>query len=289
MVAGIGALALATVGLLLDPRIIGGEQAWAKPAKFAFSITLYLATLRWMLAAVHGHRRPTTAIAAVVSAAFALEMLWIVAQVLRGTTSHFDAATPLDAAAFDAAGGVVSFIFMATVVVAVLALRTRGLDAGVAAGIRWGLAVCCLGMAEAVTMLFNGFTATTIGGHTVGAPDGGPGLPFTGWSLLHGDLRIGHFLGLHAMQALPLLALLLVRCTPLDQRTRRDLVRVAGLGWATLVVLVWWQAERGQALLRPDPVMLAAAAALALTAGAATALVLGRRGDVGTGEARSSR
>ena len=41
------ALAIAAVGLIVDPRLITGAPAWLKPAKFALSIAIYVFTLAW--------------------------------------------------------------------------------------------------------------------------------------------------------------------------------------------------------------------------------------------------
>ena len=85
----------------------------------------------------------------------------------------------------------------------------------------------------------------------MGAPDGGPGPSGTGWSTEHGDLRIPHFIGLHALQALPLIAFVMRRFR-LNIDTRVRLTLIAAGSYFTLVVLLLIQGLRGQPILRPD-------------------------------------
>jgi hypothetical protein len=113
------------------------------------------------------------------------------------------------------------------------------------------------------------------GAHTVGGPDGGPGLPGTGWSREHGDVRVPHFVGLHAMQALALLAIGIRRRS--RPAAAAALVRVAGASYGALFAILLWQALGGESIAAPSPVTLGVLAVwIAVTAAAAWA-VTGRR------------
>jgi hypothetical protein len=95
-------------------------------------------------------------------------------------------------------------------------------------------------------------------------PDGGPGLPLLGWSTVGGDLRIGHFLGLHAMQVLPLLGFALTRPWAARRWSRDRRVQFVWLGGAAylgLTATATWQALRGQSIVAPDGLTLVVAAA----------------------------
>lgn len=289
------ALAVVCVGgLVLDPRLLGGQPIWVKPLKFSISFVLYAATLAWMISLITAPRTRRWARrgGAVVAAAGTIEMLAIVGQVLRGRASHFNVATPLDTAVWATMGTTIVVLWIATAGIGVLLLRERSLGLDTAWSVRLGLAVTLLGMATA--FLMTGATdaqvaaarATgsmpTAGAHAVGVPDGGPGLPLLGWSTTGGDLRIAHFVGLHALQGLPLLALALLalaRRVPAlrDVRVRARLVGVAGAAWAGLTMLLAWQALRGQPLLAPDALTLGAAAALGVTTLAAVRWAFGPR------------
>lgn len=248
------------VGLWLDPRTVLGAPVWLKPAKFSASIALYGLTLSWILSLLSQHRRTRRFVSWSSAFVLVLELGIISVQAGRGTTSHFNAATPLDRVLYLVMGVAIVSQTLISVLVLVALWRERLGDAP----LRWALR---LGMALTIAGAFLGGVMTrptqaqlaelrsgqvsVIGGHTVGAPDGGPGLPGTGWSREHGDLRVAHFLGLHALQLLPLLALGLRR-TRRTEAQRVRLVQVAAGSHAGLVALLLWQALRGQSLLSPD-------------------------------------
>ncbi|MEV0940825.1 hypothetical protein AB0I90_10695 [Micromonospora wenchangensis] len=275
---------VAAVGVAADPRVLTGVPIWLKPFKFSVSFALYAATLTWMLAQLPRRSRIGEWAASVVVATSLIEMVVIVGQVLRGTTSHYNETSPLNAALWQVMGAAVMLLFVAHVVVAVTLLVRRAGDRTTRWAMGFGLGLSALGMLVAVPMTQPGQTPADAegitGAHSVGVPDGGPGLPILGWSTTGGDLRIGHFVGLHALQALPVLAFLLRRYLGgwLDERDRVRLLAVAGTGYGVLTLLLTWQALRGQPLLRPDLTTLAALAALvAATVLAVTAVVASRR------------
>ncbi len=280
-------LAATVAGLLLDPRVISGQPAWLKPAKFALSSAMYTFTLAWLLGFVRGHRRLVGLVSWVIALGFTLEMVVIIGQVIRGTTSHFNLSTPLDGALFSLMGSMIVVIWVMTLLAAVLLLRQRLPDAALAWALRLGLVVVLVGAAEGFIMtslpspsqraaLQAGQRPTSFGAHSVGVDDGGRGLPVTGWSLEGGDLRIGHFVGLHAMQVLPLVGLWLSRrFRRLGQGHRTALVATAALGYLGLVALLTWQALRGQPLVYPDMLTLAALVGLVGGVALAAAAIIG--------------
>ncbi|NJC12646.1 hypothetical protein F4558_002472 [Micromonospora profundi] len=282
LVASMAALAVVcAVGIVVDSRVLTGSPIWLKPFKFAVSFVLYGTTLAWMLSLLPRRIRVAERAATVIVAMAVIETALIVVQVARGTTSHFNGTTPLNGIIFAAMGASIMVLFVAHVIIGIVVLIRRIPDRVAATAISWGLGLSLLGMLVAVPMTLSvqdpGIEGIS-GAHSVGVPDGGAGLPLVGWSTTGGDLRIGHFVGLHALQALPILAILLSRFLGrrLDERTRARLLVVAGAAYGVLTLLLTWQALRGQPLLRPDALTLAAVAALVVATATAAGRVLAR-------------
>ena len=240
MVAGFaGALALASV----DTRTILGINPWIKPMKFFASITIFLWTMAWFMPeADPRHARRLRVIRWTIVTSMVGEIVLISLQSARGTTSHFNIRTGFDAVVFQTMG---ALILVNTIAVAAFlrSLRTErpAPRAGYWRGLRLGLVVFVIGSLEGFVMVANL-------AHSVPGPDGGPGLPFVNWSTTGGDLRVAHFLALHAMQLLPLAGYVLDRTWPVGATARARVVSAMALAWAGVVAAVLWQAASGRPL-----------------------------------------
>ncbi len=278
--AAMAATALVSaVGLVVDDRVLVGAPIWAKPFKFAVSFLAYGLSLAWTLSLLPRGRRTGRWAGTVVALTGLVEMVIITGQAIRGRRSHFNYETAFDTALYDVMAVTVVVLWLATLALAVLLLRADIADRASAWAVRCGIVLALAGaavgflMAQPAPGQHRG-SSDVVGAHSVGVPDGGPSMPLTGWSTTGGDLRVPHFLGMHALQLLPLLVVALSALAPrfprlADGLVRRRLVLLAAAGYAAAFALVLQQALRGQPLIHPDGTTLGAAGLLlaALAAG----------------------
>jgi hypothetical protein len=269
------------VGLLVDHRLITGAPAWLKPAKFAISVAVYSFTFVWLLRFVKNRPRLARLAANVTVVSFIAEMTVILTQAARGSTSHFNMTTPLNAFLWITMGGFIVVVWMMNLLLAFLLILQDIPDRIFAWSLRLGLLISLVGMAAAFLMvrptpgqmaaISAGHGLHIVGAHSVGVADGGPGLPFVGWSTVGGDLRVPHFFGIHAMQVLPFFGWLIAQRRKVSARFKEShqlaLVWTVGSAYLGIVLLLVWQALRGQSVIHPDAQTLMVFGALASLTG----------------------
>ncbi len=272
--------AFAALGLLLDGRLIAGSPAWLKPFKFAVSSSAYCLTLAWIVAGLMEPSRPLRRAGTVVAAILLLEVGIVALQAARGTTSHFNVATPVDRTLFAIMGVSIAILLGASITIAIYLWRATFADRAWGLAVQLGMTVTVLGSttgglmlrptAEQLAAAAGKGAMPIVGSHTVGPADGAAGMPLTGWSRTRGDLRVPHFVGLHALQAIPILAWLVGR-TLQSRSTRRrvGLVVVIATSYTALIGLLAAQALAGRPVTQLDAPSLGALLAWAgLTLGA---------------------
>ena len=280
------AFAVSVVAMGLDHREILGAPRWLKPAKFGISTAIYAFTLAWIFTWLPERRRLKAVVGWIVSVVIVLEVVLIDVQAARGVTSHFNVGTPFDAAVFGIMGTAILIAWLASIALTVALFRYRFADEAFGWALRIGMLITVLGQAtggimttptQAQLAAARTTAMTVSGAHTVGAPDGGAGLPITGWSREHGDLRVGHFVGIHAVQLLPALAWLI---GPLGSavRRRRAVLLLASAYFALFGILLA-QALMGQPLLAPQGPIAIAFVAWAILSIAGVSFAVGSRGS----------
>ncbi len=208
----------------MDPTEINSEPRWIKPIKFFLSIAVYNLNLEWLYRVFRSDDNVVQLNRArrVIGIGLLIEGVLIVTQAARGVQSHFNVATPLDAAIFSVMGTTISIVVLAALYSGYLIWKARRLAPPVI-GEATVLAILIMTVAS-----FQGFSMTDptpqqmmavqsgepfllSGSHFVGDEPAADHrtLPLVGWSLDIGDLRIPHFIGLHAIQFFLVLAFLL--------------------------------------------------------------------------------
>ncbi|MBD1364330.1 hypothetical protein IDJ77_10965 [Mucilaginibacter sp. ZT4R22] len=195
-------LVLLVLVMQFDHRQVMGINLWIKPAKFAISIAIYCLTWPLLLPYLPFEQLKKR-FANFTAFAMSFEMVAIATQAARGQQSHYNNTSTYNALVFALMGIIIVSQTLFALYIGIKFFKVKPLQITPALlwGIRLGIIMAC------VFALEGGLMASRLA-HTVGAADGGPGLPLFNWSRIAGDLRIAHFVGLHALQIIPLFVVL---------------------------------------------------------------------------------
>ncbi|WP_018617731.1 hypothetical protein [Spirosoma luteum] len=212
-----------------------GINAFIKPAKFFISVGIFCWTIGWYMSLLSRRKRVLVYSWAVV-VIMTFELVIVTGQATLGKLSHFNISSALDRVLFSLMGIGITVFTVWTAYIGFLFFRIK--PVGIAPTYLWGIR---LGILLFVIFAFEGFMMASRLRHTVGAPDGGPGLPVVNWSTRNGDLRVAHFFGMHSLQLLPLFGYYLARRTS-------QVILVAAI-YFLLVMTLLFQALAGTPLL----------------------------------------
>lgn len=214
---------------------VNNINAYIKPLKFFISIAIFCFTVGWIFYHLQMPRkiRAYNIMAVLV---FTYESFVITWQAANGRLSHFNNTTPLYSILFGLMGAAIVLLTLWTGYFGYLFFKKK--DLTIPRPYLWGIR---LGILCFVVFALEGGVMARMLQHTVGAEDGGKGLPLVNWSRDHGDLRIAHFLGMHSLQIFPLFGYFIAKSS--------RAVKIFALVYAGLISAVLIQALMGMPLL----------------------------------------
>ena len=261
---------------ILDSRQLLGVSVWEKPIKFYISVAIFSFTYSWLSSFLTRGGRWVRLTGLVIAVSLAVEIVIILAMASIGETSHFNVSTPTAIAIWSIMATFISIVLFSTVFISLMILFQKQQEFNLKLALALGSINTAVGMGLAYLMTWP--TAAQLasyqgiaGAHAVGVSDGGPGLPFLGWSTVAGDLRVGHFFGLHSIQVA---AILLAISLMLPLAFRIPLIVVGNITWLGFVGLVTWQSLRAEPFASPSETTLVGYAFLLSVAALSLALLV---------------
>lgn len=228
----------AALAMGLDDRLFRGVSVWVKPIKFMLASAVLALTTAWFathLTAAAQRGRALRALAWTLIGSAGFEVLYITLQAALGQASHYNVGDAFHGLMYSLMG---LFAVTLTATQPWLAwLLWRHGQPGLAPAYRLSV---LLGLV--LTFVLGAGAAFPLAQLQ---PPAGAGWPLVGWHVQGGDLRIAHFIGIHAGQALPLVGALLVAGAARHAR--------AGVWLATAAWTGLWAVALAHALLTRTP------------------------------------
>ncbi|HMP28338.1 MAG TPA: hypothetical protein PKD85_01985 [Saprospiraceae bacterium] len=212
-----------------------GVNAWFKPFKFAFSTFTFAWAMAWYCYYLPDFNLRLFNWSVIVLLSF--EVIYIAYMAGQGKISHYNISSPFYAAMFSMMALAATLVTLYTAYVGILFFAKE--FPTLPNYYLWGLR---LGIIIFVIFSFEGFLMGSRMSHSVGLVNDNSNLYVFGWSTKVGDLRVAHFIGMHALQALPILSYYLFKNT--------KLTLLAGLLYGLLALFTLLQALHSKPLLK---------------------------------------
>jgi len=214
---------------------INGVNTWYKPFKFALSIGIFCLTMGWYTGYLElPNLISTYSWTTIILLGF--ELFYITFQAARGQLSHYNVSSSLYTALTAAMAFAAIAATLYTGYIGILFCTEEFPE--LPGYYLWAIRISIFLF---VIFAFEGAIMGANGSHSVGGSSDGDGLPLLNWSRKYGDLRIAHFVGMHALQVLPIMAYYLLRDI--------KLVIVLGLVYGALALFCLLQALNSKPLL----------------------------------------
>jgi hypothetical protein len=235
---GLICLVLSIVFLVLAKATtvqVYGVNAWYKPFKFAFSTLTFVWAMAWYCYYLPNFNITLFNWSVIILLGF--EIAYIAFQASKGQLSHYNISTPVYSALYTMMALAASAVTIYTAYVGFLFFKYSfpELPMYYVWAIRLGIIIF-------VIFSFQGFAMGSRMNHSVGALNDNSTIYILGWSKVVGDLRIAHFIGMHAVQVLPILSFYLLK--------NSKLTIVLSLIYALLATLTLIQAFKGKPLIK---------------------------------------
>lgn len=183
-----------------------GVNAWYKPFKFAFSTFTFAWAMAWYCSYLPDFNIKLFNWTIIVLLGF--EIVYIAIQASKGQLSHYNVSSSFYSAMYSLMALAASLVTIYTAYVGVLFFKHSFPELP-----NYYVWAIRLGIIVFVMFSFEGFAMGSRMNHSVGALNDNSNWFILGWSKTVGDLRVAHFVGMHALQVLPFLSFYVLKNT----------------------------------------------------------------------------